>query len=184
VVSPRAKGTFRLDEATAVLQRTPALLDAWLRGVDDAWLDARTEGPESFSPRDVVGHLIGGERTDWMARVRIILEHGESRPFDPFDRFAFRREIEGEITGDLLDTFASLRSANLDALRALRLTEVDLAKRGRHPDASFARVTLGQLLATWVVHDLSHVAQIARVMGKRYQDDVGPWRAYLPMLGR
>jgi hypothetical protein len=175
---------FRFDEAVAVLERTPPMLDAWLRGMPASWLDLHTEGPESFSPRDVLGHLIGGERTDWMARARIIVEHGESRPFDPFDRFAFRAETSGKDIGELLDTFAALRGANLAALAALRLTEADLARRGRHPDPSFGPVTLGQLLATWVVHDLSHTAQIARVMGKRYDAAVGPWRAYLPMLTR
>mgnify|MGYP001590435389 CR=1 FL=1 len=159
-------------------------LDAWLRGMSDDWLDARTEGPESFSTRDVLGHLIGGERSDWMVRARIILEHGESRTFDPFDRVAFRRGSAGKSVAELLDEFARLRHANLGALRALHLTPADLARRGRHPDPSFGAVTLGQLLATWVVHDLSHIAQIARVMGKRYAEDVGPWKAYLPMLAR
>jgi DinB superfamily len=175
---------FNLADGVAVLERTPALLDAWLRGLDDAWLDLRTEGPESFSPRDVLGHLIGGERTDWLSRARIILEHGESRTFDPFDRFAFTRELAGKSAADLLDEFAHLRAANLAALRRLNLSATDMARQGRHPDASFGPVTLGQLLATWVVHDLSHVAQVARVMGKRYAGDVGPWQAYLPMLTR
>lgn len=170
-------------EALEVLDRTPPALDAWLRGATDAWLDARTEGPESFSPRDVLGHLISGEHTDWMVRARIILEHGEARTFDPFDRVAFRR-ANAEDIGELLDTFATLRRANLVAVRALNLTAADLARRGRHPDPAIGAVTLGQLLATWVVHDLSHLAQIARVMGKRYADHVGPWQAYLPLLTR
>ena len=173
-----------VEEAAAVLSRTPWLLDAWLRGLPDVWLDARTEGPESFSPRDVIGHLIGGERRDWIQRMRIILEHGEARPFDPFDRFAFRREIAGRPASELLDEFARLRTANLALLRGFNLAAADLEKRGRHPDASFGPVTLGQLLATWTVHDLSHVAQVARVMGKRWSDDVGPWKAYLTMLTR
>ena len=175
--------TFALGEALALLERTPPALDAWLRGAPEAWLDARTEGPESFSPRDVLGHLIGGERTDWIARARIILQDGESRAFDPFDRFAFQREA-GQTIETLLDEFARLRQENLQALADLRLAPADLDRRGRHPDASFGPVTLRQLLATWVVHDLSHLAQIARVMGKRYTDDVGPWKAYLPMLTR
>ena len=179
-----SESAFSLSECQSLLERTPRVLDGWLRGLDEAWLDARTEGPESFSPRDVLGHLIGGERTDRMVRARIILEHGESRPFDPFDRVAFRHEIAGKTIGDLLDEFARLRRANLDSLRALNLAAADLARRGRHPDPSFGAVTLGQLLATWLVHDLSHLAQIARVMGKRYADDVGPWSAYLPMLRR
>lgn len=174
---------FVLDEAIAVLEATPRTLDAWLRALPDAWLDARTEGPESFSPRDVLGHLIGGERTDWIPRARIILEHGESRAFEPFDRFGFQKE-GGKPVAALLDEFARLRRENLVALRALELTPEDLARRGRHPDTSFPPVTLGQLLATWVVHDLSHLAQVARVMGKRCAGDVGPWAAYLPMLTR
>lgn len=173
---------FALDSAIAVLERTPALLDGWLRGLPGEWLDARTEGPESFSPRDVLGHLIGGERTDWIPRARSILEQGESATFAPFDRFAFRSEAEGRSVAELLNTFARLRAQNLAALRGFGLTAEDLGRRGRHPD--FGPVTLGQLLATWVVHDLSHVAQVARVMGKRYGDEVGPWKAYLPMLTR
>ena len=175
---------FSLGEAQAVLESTPRLLDGWLRQLPDAWLDARTEGPESFSPRDVLGHLIGGERTDWIPRARIILQYGESRAFDPFDRFAFKHESAGKGLGALLDEFARLRRENVAVLRDLKLAPADLQRRGRHPDASFGPVTLEQLLATWVVHDLSHVAQIARVMGKRYLDTVGPWQAYLPMLTR
>jgi hypothetical protein len=174
---------FRLDDALVLLARTPATLDAWLRDVPDAWLDDRTEGGDTFTARDVLGHLIGGERSDWVPRARIILEHGEGRAFDVFDRFAFRREATRP-AGELLDEFARLRAGNLDLLRALRIAPADLAKRGRHPDPSFGPVTLGQLLATWVVHDLSHVAQIARVLGKHYRDDVGPWAAYLPLLTR
>ena len=172
-----------LDDAVAVLEATPRQLDAWLRDLPDAWLDARTEGPESFSPRDVLGHLISGECTDWIPRARMILQHGESRAFEPFDRFGFRKE-GGQGIGALLDEFARLRRENLAALSDLKLAPADLERRGRHPDKSFPPVTLKQLLATWVVHDLSHVAQIARVMGKRYGDDVGPWQAFLPMLTR
>ena len=173
---------FDLDSAIAILERTPALLDAWLRGLPGEWLDARTEGPESFSPRDVLGHLIGGERTDWIRRARMILEQGESATFEPFDRFAFRREAEGHEPAELLDTLARLRRENLAVLRGFGLGVDHLGRLGRHPD--FGPVSLGQLLATWVVHDLSHLAQIARVMGKRYGDDVGPWKPYLPMLSR
>jgi len=173
---------FDLAAAIAVLERTPALLDAWLRGLPGEWLDDRTEGPESFSPRDVLGHLIGGERTDWIPRARMIMERGEAATFEPFDRFAFRREAEGQSPAELLETFARLRGANLAVLRGLDLRAEDLVRQGRHPD--FGPVSLGQLLATWVVHDLSHLAQIARVMGKRYAEDVGPWKAYLPMLSR
>ena len=119
-----------------------------------------------------------------MVRARIIKEHGEKRTFEPFDRLGFKRESAGKSMDQLLDEFARLRTDNLVALRALALTPADMALRGSHPDPSFEAVTLGQLLATWVAHDLSHVAQIARVMGKRYSEDVGPWRQYLPMLTR
>lgn len=172
---------FDLVEAETMLERTPRVLAVLLDGLPDSMLDERNEGDESFSPRDVVGHLIGGERTDWMARVRIIMEHGEKRPFDPFDRFAFRREVNAPI-GTLLRTFAELRARSLAELRALNLTPASLEKNGVHP--AFGPVTLGQLLATWVVHDLSHLAQIERVLGRRYRTDVGPWREYLPMLDR
>ena len=173
-----------IGDVIAVLERTPPTLAAWLGGLPDGWLDVRSEGPDSFSPRDVLGHLIGGERSDWIPRARIILEHGDSRAFDPFDRFAFRTEVQGKTIAELLAEFSRLRSLNLVALKGMKLAPRDLERRGRHPDPSFAPVTLGQLLATWTVHDLSHLAQIARVMGKRYSAAVGPWKAYLPMLTR
>ncbi len=170
---------FELDEACGLLARTPAALDALLRDAPEAWVSAN-EGDETFSPFDVVGHLIHGERTDWMVRVRVILEHGEARAFEPYDRFAQREASRGLSLAALLDTFAALRAENLAALRALRLAAADLACRGRHP--ALGTVTLGELLATWVVHDLDHLGQIARVMAKRYADDVGPWRAYLRVV--
>jgi hypothetical protein len=172
---------FDLAEALPILERTPATLDRWLRGAPDAWVRA-DEGPDTFSPFDVVGHLIHGERTDWIARARMIREHGEGRPFEPFDRFGMYRESAGKTLAELLDSFAALRAANLATLRGWRLTRADLAARGRHPD--LGPVTLSQLLATWVAHDLGHVAQIARVMAKRYTEAVGPWIAYLPVLTR
>jgi hypothetical protein len=174
--------TFDLAEANAILARTPAILDAWLRGLPEPWLDVRPEGPESFSPRDVLGHLIGGERTDWIGRSRMILERGESAVFEPFDRVGFKREIAGKRLEELLDLFATLRRENLATLATWRLTPADLTKRGRHPD--FGVVTLEQLLATWVAHDLGHLGQVARVMAKRYGDEVGPWARYLPILSR
>ena len=170
---------FDLAEARAVLARTPAVLDAWLRGLPEAWTTA-DEGPETWSAFDVVGHLIHGERTDWLPRARIVLAHGEARPFDPYDRFAQERESAGKTLGDLLDEFAALRAANLEALDALALTGADLARRGTHP--GLGTVTLGELLAAWVVHDLGHVAQVARVMAKRYGTAIGPWAAYLPVV--
>lgn len=172
---------FEIAEATAVLERTPALLNAWLRGLPPTWVRA-DEGPNTFSAFDVVGHLIHGERTDWLPRVRRIRDRGESQPFEPFDRFAQADASRGQSLEQLLDEFARLRASNLAELRALQLGNGDLELRGRHPD--FGAVTLRQLLATWVVHDLGHIAQIARVMSKRYTDDVGPWRAYLPVLTR
>ncbi len=180
-VSSAPMSTFDLAEAVVVLERTPLLLDAWLRDLPEAWLTV-DEGEGTFSPREVVGHLIHGERTDWIPRSRIVLEHGETRPFDPYDRFAQRREMAGKTTRQLLDEFAGLRRDNLATLRGWRLGPAELDRRGRHPELGV--VTLRELVATWAVHDLNHVAQIARVMGKRYRDTVGPWRAYLPMLDR
>jgi DinB superfamily len=169
------------DEAIPVLERTPAALQAMLGGLPEAWLVA-DEGPDTFSPRDVVGHLIHGEETDWLARVRIILEHGESVPFTPFDRFAFRTRSAGRSTAELLERFAELRRANLEALRAFGLDASALARTGTHP--ALGRVTLGQLLAAWVVHDLGHLKQVARTMAGQYREAVGPWRKYLTILDR
>ncbi len=129
----------------------------------------------------MVGHLIHGERTDWIPRAELLLAHGEARPFTPFDRFAQFEASRGKTLHELLDTFAELRAANLKRLDSLGITRQDLGRRGRHPE--LGPVTLGDLLATWVAHDLSHIAQIARVMGRQYTNEVGPWRAYLPMLG-
>lgn len=170
---------FSLSDALPVLERTPAVLDAWLRALPDAWTLA-DEGPDTWSPYEVVGHLIHGERTDWMPRLRIILEHGAAQPFVPFDRFAQREASQGKALEELLGTFATLRAGNLAALRALDLSPDDYERRGTHPE--LGTVTLGQLLATWTVHDLGHLAQIARVMAKRYTGDVGVWQAYLPIL--
>jgi hypothetical protein len=170
---------FDLDEAVAVLSRTPASLDAVLRGVPEG-LTRATEGGETWSAYDVVGHLIHGEETDWLPRVRIILEHGEARPFDKFNRTAQFEASQGRTLASLLDEFASLRARNLEALAGLRLSAADLERRGTHP--AFGAVTLRQLLATWVAHDLDHVIQIARVIGRQYTDEVGPWRAYLRII--
>jgi DinB superfamily len=172
---------FRIEEAVEVLSRTPATLKALLAGISPAWRDG-TEGPETFSPFDNVGHLIHGEKADWMPRLRIILEHGPSRPFEKFDRFAQNDASRGKTLDELLDTFASLRAANLAALRAIPLDDAALARKGTHPE--LGEVRLEQLLATWVAHDLGHVAQIARVMAKQYKAEVGPWVAYLPVLTR
>lgn len=172
--------TFDPAPGREILARTPRVLDGWLRGLPDGWT-RRNEGPGTWSPFDIVGHLVHGDRTDWIPRARHILQHGASRPFEPFDRFAQFEESCGKSFEDLLDEFAERRAESLAALDGMRLTAADMAREGRHPD--FGPVTLGQLLATWVVHDLGHIAQIARVMAKREGSGVGPWRAYLPVLG-
>ncbi|HEX4005275.1 MAG TPA: DinB family protein [Acidobacteriaceae bacterium] len=163
----------------ALLTRTPATLDALLRTLPDARTRAN-EGPNTWNACDVLGHLIFGERTDWMPRIHIILDHGESRPFDPFDRWGHVREIEGKSLPHLLDEFAAIRAQKLDELRALHLTPADLEKRGRHP--SLGVVTLSQLLAAWTVHDLTHLHQIARILAHQDRAAVGPWAQYLGVL--
>jgi len=175
----RTRRPFAIEEAAAILARTPPALDALLRGLPDGWITSN-EGGETWSPFDVIGHLIHGERTDWMPRVRIILEHGESRPFDKFDRFAQFAASDGRGLGSLLDEFAMLRRENLRQLSALALRDADLEKRGRHPELGV--VTLRQLLATWVAHDLDHIVQISRVLAGQYSDEVGPWRAFLRII--
>jgi hypothetical protein len=172
---------FAHDDAIALLRRTPAVLDAWLRGLPETWVRA-TEGPGTWSPFEVVGHLIHGEHTDWIPRARMILEHGEGRTFVPFDRFAQATLMRDRTLDSLLDEFATTRAANLATLEGLRLTPADLTRTGRHPE--LGTVTLAQLLATWVAHDLDHLAQVARVMARRYVVDVGPWTAYLSVLRR
>ena len=169
-----------MHEAIEVLSRTPALLERWLEGLSEPWLSAR-EGEDTYSPLDVVAHLTDNEEVDWMARLLLVLEHGESRPFTPFDREGFRRRFGDWSLDRLLPRFAAARRANLVRLEQLGLGAADLDRTGMHP--ALGRVTVRQLLAGWVVHDLTHVAQIARVLAKRYRDDVGPWRAYLGVLG-
>jgi hypothetical protein len=171
---------FTLEDAVPVLSQTPLVLRSLLGALPETWIRG-TEGPDSWSPFDVVGHLIHGERTDWMVRTELLLAHGESRPFAPFDRVAMFEASRGKTLDQLLGTFAELRAENLGRLESLKLTAEDFERRGRHPE--LGPVTLGELLATWVAHDLSHIAQIARVMGRQYSEAVGPWRAYLPMLG-
>ena len=175
----RTRRSFVMDEAIAILSRTPATLDALLRGMPDGWMVAH-EGGETWSPFDVLGHLIHGERTDWIPRARIIVQHGEARAFDKFDRFAQFAASKGRTVASLLDEFATLRQENLDELTAMNLTEADLDRRGRHPELGV--VTLRQLLATWVAHDLDHIVQISRVLARQYSDEVGPWRAYLRII--
>ena len=170
---------FELTPALEILQRTPAALRALLQGLSEPWL-INNEGVETWSPFDVIGHLIHGEETDWIPRLKIILAHGEAQPFDPFDRIAFLEKSKGKTLTELLDAFAALRANNLQALLALHLQPADFERTGTHP--AFGRVTLGQLLATWVVHDLGHIRQVARVLAKQYREEVGPWRAYLTIL--
>lgn len=171
--------TFDLGLAIEVLERTPPALHALLGGLSDDWVTG-TEGPDTFSPFDVVGHLIDGEETDWMPRAQIILAGGADPRFEPFDRFRHRVRNRDRTMSSLLAEFSRLRSANLTDLRAWRLGDAELALPGTHP--TLGRVTLRQLLAAWVVHDLEHVAQAARVMAKQYATDVGPWVPFLPVL--
>ncbi|MEO8256713.1 MAG: DinB family protein [Acidobacteriota bacterium] len=175
----RTRRFFVLEEAVAVLSRTPATLDALLRGLPDGWIVAH-EGGDTWCPFDVIGHLIHGDRTDWLPRARIILEHGDAHPFETFDRAAQFTLCKGRTLAGLLDEFATLRRQSLDELAALRLKEADLDRRGWHPE--LGGVTLRQLLATWVAHDLDHIVQISRVLARQYSDQVGPWRAYLRII--
>ncbi len=170
---------FDLHHAIAVLERTPGVLDRWLRGLPDAWTTAN-EGPDMWNAFDIVGHLVDGEETDWIPRMQIILSDADVRAFAPFDRLRHRARNRGKRLDALLDEFTALRRQNLETLRGLRITEADLARTGVHPE--FGAVTLEQHLATWVAHDLGHVAQIARVMAKQYAGLVGPWNVYLPVL--
>ena len=171
--------SFDLESARLVLERTPAVLSGLVRGLPDAWV-RRDEGAGTWTVFDVVGHLIHGEETDWIPRARMILEHGTERAFEPFDRFAQMEKSRGRSLDELLDTFAALRARSLAALDGFRLGEEQLAARGRHPELGV--VTLAQLLATWVAHDLDHLVQVSRVMAKAYTEEVGPWRAYLRVL--
>lgn len=172
---------FDLTNGLLVLERTPQTLRAMLAGLPSAWTDG-TEGPETWSPYVIVGHLIHGERTDWIPRAKLILAQGIQRRFTPYDRFAQFQESQGKSLAVLLDEFEQLRAENLAILTSLRITEAQLALEGEHPE--FGPVTLRQLLATWVAHDLGHVAQTARVMAKQYREAIGPWRAYLPVMDR
>src|SRR3954468_14960344 len=173
--------SFDLGEGVPVLERTPRVLRELLGGLPSSWLDAH-EGPETWSPYVIIGHLNHAERADWIPRARIILAQGAARRFEPFDRFAQFRESEGKSLTELLDELARLRAESLETLAGWRLTDAQLALEGEHPE--LGRVTLRQLLATWVAHDLGHLAQTARVMAKQYREAVGPWRAYLPVMDR
>jgi hypothetical protein len=168
-----------LQHTISLLARTPATLDALLRDLPEEWT-MRNEGGNTFNAFDVIGHLIQGERTDWMPRAKRILQFGESRAFDRFDRRAQERDSQDKSVPELLNEFARLRAENLVALRALNLTEQDLNRRGLHPE--LGTVTLSQLLATWPAHDLTHLHQISRIMAHQYREAVGPWTAYLGVM--
>jgi len=170
---------FNLKEAIEILGRTPGILTALLNGLSDRWI-YNNEGGESWNPYDIVGHMLHGEKKDWIPRAKIILEYGEDKPFEPFDRFAQFKDSEGKALNDLLEEFATLRDENIDVLNKFNLGENDFNKKGIHPE--FGKVTLKQLLSTWVVHDLSHIRQISRVMAKQYKNEIGPWVTYLPVI--
>jgi DinB superfamily len=172
--------TFRFDEALPVLKRTPGALRTLLQDLPGTWTNA-TEGPNTWSPFDVVGHLIHAERTDWVPRVEHIIRHGDTVPFPAFDREAMFTASLGMTLAELLDTFDQLRTNSLARIDELNLTVADLARRGLHPQ--FGVVTMDQHLATWVAHDLGHISQVVRVMARQCTDAVGPWRAYLSVLG-
>jgi len=173
------KAEFRVAQAIDILRRTPETLRALLDGIPSE-LARGTEGPDTFSPFDNVGHLIDGEETDWLPRARIILAQGASRRFEPYDRFRHRARNKGRTLESLLDEFARLRAENLRLLESWHLSEAQLDRRGEHPQQG--PVTLRELLAAWVVHDLGHIAQVARVMAKQYKHDVGSWLPFLPVL--
>jgi uncharacterized protein YfbU (UPF0304 family) len=171
---------FQLDRTVEILEQTPGTLRAMLSGLSEPWIES-DEGPDTWNAYIIVGHLIHGEKTDWIARLKIILEDGESRTFTPFDRFAQFEESAGQTLADLLDTFEALREDNLVILRDLDLQPQQLELRGTHPELGM--VTASELLATWAVHDLGHIGQIARAMAAAYSGQVGPWRRYLRILG-
>ena len=170
---------FTLEKSIEILERTPALLQALLENISEEWT-SNNEGPETWSAYDVVGHLIHGEKTDWAARTKIILEFGLSKPFTPWNRFAQFEESKGKTLPQLLDEFEKVRIENVNWLKSLKLTETDLDKKGMHP--KLGEVTLRNLLSTWVVHDLTHIAQVTRVMAKQYKEEMGPWPEFFRIL--
>ena len=172
---------YHLDQGLELLGRTPGALESLISGLSPEWLTA-DEGPDTWNPWEVIAHLTDLEGTDWLVRVKIILEHGRGRPFDPIHRTAFRTRFQGRSVESLLEEFASLRKGNLETLRGLDLGPDQLALHGAHP--TLGDVVLAELLAAWVVHDLNHIAQIVRVMAKQYDAAVGPWKEHLPLLTR
>jgi len=170
---------YQQQEASNILERTPTILRSLLAGLPID-LILNNEGPDTFSPYDVVGHLIHGEKTDWVVRAKIILEHGVNKPFDPYDRFAQYEESKGKSLQELLDEFETIRKENVNWLQSVQLTEDDLERKGMHP--VLGEVSLRNLLSTWVVHDLTHIAQITRVMSKQYVKEMGPWPQFFRIL--
>jgi hypothetical protein len=170
---------FEFDKSFEILERTPTVLRTLLTGLKDDWI-MNNEGPETFSPYDVVGHLVHGEKTDWRERILMILEQGTSKSFVPFDRFAQFEASKGKPLSQLLDELEKLRTVNLQWLRSLKISADDLDKKGLHP--VLGEVTLRQLLSTWVVHDLTHIAQVTRVMAKQYKEEIGPWIEFFRIM--
>lgn len=172
---------FNLEESLKLLERTPSILETLLADLSEEWI-LSNEGVDTFSPFDVVGHLVHGEKTDWLTRAEIILSSSENKNFQPYDRFAQYEESKDKTIYELLSEFKVLRIKNVASIRAKKLTEEDLNKTGIHP--KFGEVTLKQLISTWTIHDLAHIAQICRVMANQYTDEVGPWKEYLNILKR
>ena len=170
---------YAKEQAIEILERTPAVLNTLLSDISNDWV-MNNEGAETFSPYDVIGHLIHGEKTDWVVRAKIILQHGVNKPFDPYDRFAQYEESKGKSLQQLLDEFEETRKQNVAWLQSCQLTENDLERKGMHP--VLGEVTLRNLLSTWVVHDLTHIAQVTRVMAKQYKDEMGPWPQFFRIL--
>ena len=170
---------FEIDKSIEVLERTPSVLSSLLHNLSEEWL-IYNEGENTWSPHDVIGHLIHGEKTDWIVRARIILSDNSNKTFESFDRFAQMNDAQSESTDELLKEFAKLRKENLNALKALQISSSQFVEKGIHPE--LGEVNLKSLLSTWVVHDLGHIAQISRVMAKQYATEVGPWQKYLSIL--
>jgi DinB superfamily len=170
---------YSIKKSVEILERTPAVLQSLLAGLSDDWI-MNNEGPDTFSPYDVVGHLIHGEKTDWTARIKVILQYGSSKTFERWDRFAQYEDSKGKTLQELLDAFAAIRKENIAWFTSLNLTETDFERKGMHP--VLGEVTLRNLLSTWVVHDLTHLAQITRVMAKQYKEEMGPWPEFFRIL--
>ena len=172
---------FDLNNSIEILEKTPEILEAYLSGLSNNWLK-NNEGKNTWSPYDIIGHLIFGEKTDWIIRAKIILSQSENKMFEPFDRFAQLKENQNKPISDLITEFKSLRNGTIKELKSLNITDMDLNLKGIHPE--FGEVTLEQLISTWVVHDLNHISQISRVMAKQYEANVGPWKSYLGILNK